>query len=401
MIEEVRREIDKIRSALISTAPFLCSLLRRARIVASRSVPLAAVDRSGTIYLNVDAFMRLPIEDKCFTVCHEVMHIAFYDNRKPNDGRWNVACDAVNNYILRQMIKCTYEFWNGIVTMEVISGIVRKPEEELEKMCKEEIYKLLPEKMIVSGGCGLEGDLKGGEIEEGEVIQEGDREIYGSKDERERAEKWKEAVAKAYTQQKSIGKVPGGLKRIVDELIGAKIPWQSILRQCIRDGLGKSAITTWRKLSRKHVAFPGIKRLTTPNVWILIDTSGSISDEELKQFVSEVYEVAKQAEVIVVPWDAEAYQEIRARNRNEVISRVARMLRGGKGTVIKFALSKCLKNMKAGDVVAVLTDGDIWDVNEEDTRTLFSNIKAKASSCIFATTHTVHEIPGWTTIKIS
>jgi predicted metal-dependent peptidase len=278
---------------------------------------------------------------------------------------------------------------------------VKRAFEELEAMSVEEIYKLLPKGGGEGGeGVKIERDLNA-KCKGGKVLQEGDPEIYGSGQKDEVAEKWKQAVVKAYAQQKLAGKVPEALKRVVDEILQPKVDWRSLLRQAFTDGLGKTVVSTYKRPSRKFPdAYPGIRRFTFPTVHILIDASGSIGEEELTQFVTEVYSLAKMSRVSVRSWDADAYEAIAANTPQQVISKIAQNIRGGGGTMIRPCLRKVLSEMKSKDIVIILTDGEIYDLDEYETELLLSEIASKASVAVFVSTFRKVDIPGWRFVKI-
>jgi len=120
----------------------------------------------------------------------------------------------------------------------------------------------------------------------------------------------------------------------------------------------------------------------------------------LKQFLSEIYNIAKTSPVAVVAWDAQAYEVVEARSQGEVISKVASQMKGGGGTVIASALEKTLKRMRLRDIVVVFTDGEIFDISEDYTKRLLAEVAAKASVSVFATTHREHEIDRWVLVKV-
>lgn len=163
----------------------------------------------------------------------------------------------------------------------------------------------------------------------------------------------------------------------------------------------QTVVATWRRPSRKHADFPGVHRFAYPRVHCLVDCSGSISEREFEQFIGEIYALAKQSPVSVIPWDTEAYQEVKAENQRAVVSKVKNMLKGGGGTVIKPALEKTLERMRLRDIVVVLTDGEIWDIDKAETRRLFSEVASKSSVSILASTHRTLEIPIWHFVKVS
>lgn len=236
---------------------------------------------------------------------------------------------------------------------------------------------------------------------EGEVLQEGDQSLYDEElTDEELEERWKEEVSKAYTAQKMAGTIPAALRRVVERLLRPKVDWRSLLRQAFRYGMGRTVVSTWKRPSRKLPVFPGLRRFTIPTVWFLIDTSGSISQRELDQFVSEVYTVAGETPVKVICWDAEAYEPLRARSKSDVVNRVWKKMRGGGGTKIQYALKKTLAMMRPRDIVVVLTDGYIWDIDEDETKSLLSTVASKSSVAVFASTGRTYEIPPWISIRI-
>jgi Mg-chelatase subunit ChlD len=110
--------------------------------------------------------------------------------------------------------------------------------------------------------------------------------------------------------------------------------------------------------------------------------------------------MAGQAKVEVVCWDSYAYEPIEARNKSDVINKVVKRLRGGGGTVIEGALRKALKDMRLNDMVVILSDGDIYDLEKDETKELFSNIAKRSSVSVFVSTHREVNIPGWRFIRL-
>ncbi|MEM2613249.1 MAG: VWA-like domain-containing protein [Nitrososphaerota archaeon] len=418
-IEKIRREYDLVKSTLYVTAPFISSLLARARVVVNKSVPTAAVSKEGVIVINPDFWEHLDWTEKAWVISHETLHLAFRDHKRRGQrdaGAFNIVCDAINNELLKELINMPKRLEAFSVTMDKLYEVLQ-PQMDFEdflKLGKEELYKLLP-KIPEGGGAGEKevhvmpsgfeeiGDIGQGDSSSGEVIQEGDPSIYKDgkeSDGEEVDERWRENIARAYDLQKSIGRVPLGLKRIVDELLKSKIRWQSLLKQALKVGFGKIVVESWKRASRKADDFPGVRRFTLPTVWTLIDMSASISDEEAKQFLSEVYDIAGHYPVKVICWDTRAYDIIEAKSRNEVIIKVLNKLRGYGGTEIRSALEKTISNMRFRDVVVVLTDGEIYDIDLDEVKQLLSDVASKASIAILVSTRRELNIPNWRFIKL-
>lgn len=209
----IKEDFDKLKATLMSISPFMSALLRRARIVLSESVPTACVTPSYTVVVNPKFLEKLGYADKTWVMAHETVHIAFDHakrGRVQHPKIWNLAADAVVNNMLEGFIRCSNEIEAFSVRMYDINSLlnqfnIRINYDELERMTVEEslsmsylspqIYKLLlklPRLEIV-----FEIDLDGrGEPAEGEVLQNGDPEIYGKGTPAEVAEEWKKAIVK-------------------------------------------------------------------------------------------------------------------------------------------------------------------------------------------------------------
>ena len=315
-VKKIKQEYDKVKGALIVAAPFISSLLSRVKVILTWSVETAAVTRNDIMLINPEFWLSLDWAGKAWVLGHETLHIAFRDAKRAgnrNQDRWNVAADAINNELQKQLMKMPFKLHIFLITLDKLYNqflqlfkALNLEMEDLKKMSKEELYRILPEIKGRGGGgeikcpkcgsrnvrakkldlnekkavfkcsdCGHEweeeveissgsgkgipipidavvGDL-GEDIKEieGAVLQEGDPEIYNSSDETEIEEKWKENIARAYQVQKTIGTVPLALRRIVEQLLKGKVDWRNLLRQAFRIGFGKTVVSTYKRPSRK------------------------------------------------------------------------------------------------------------------------------------------------------
>jgi len=334
-------------------------------------------------------------------------------------------------------------------------------EEDLAKMSKEEIYDLIPKISMPSGGApkcpacgskqirikkfsvkygeakfkcdscghewtsqvqfekgsggqgieipideiedGLTHDLKGDDNLEGKVLQEGDPEIYNQENSEDDLEqKWRDRVIRAYSTQKLAGTVPAGLKRVIDRMLHSKVSWETILRQAIMTGLGKTVVSSYRRASRKHPALPGIIRYTIPKVFFLPDMSGSMSDTEITQAMTELYSIARKCEFTVICWDSSAYETIEGRTQQDVIEKVISHIRGGGGTEVAPVLRRVINLMRSKDIVVIFSDFYIYDWDNEETQQLLSDVASKASVAVLVSTgQRPDPMPqGWVYVKV-
>lgn len=433
----IEDRLDRIESALRIRIPFISSLVRKCRIVKTDSDNLpgaVGVSENGWLVINPNKFREMEFRDQCFVIAHGAMHIVNLHNRRGVDKNkmvWNFAADASVNHLLDSIMNTPQD----VVSLRTVAKIALKLDKnldlnKLEKMADFEIYENLP-KPSESGGqdSGGDGNVSGGEGGKGKaysnnekakddpsrgpngegdllcqdpdgmgIIQDGagfNNAEYGEKKER-----WNKALSKAAMDQKLAGDMPAGLERYVDDILKPDLDIKSLIKQFIQNGIGALKVNNWRRTSRKHPLLPGTKMLSTPTIWCLVDTSGSIGDEELELFLGTAYEFASRGEIRVIPWDAGSYEVLEARNKSQVMEKVGKKLEGGGGTKIIPPLEKVQEEMTSGDVVSVMTDGFIFDADENRAKELFDNVNSMSSSCFICTTEDDVNVTGWKCLNI-
>jgi len=421
-INVLKDRIDKARATLITFAPFLSSILSKVRILATNRVPFAACDIKSQILINPKTMNKMPFEDFCFILQHECIHASFrHPQRGWNKHRqaWNIAADAISNSIVSAFLRCTYELRRHLVSPRTIADMLQGiSEKEVEKMTVEEIYRLLPKIEGGDGGGGIgegpiiprrrgtgegegtaspiENDLRG-EEETGETIQEGDEELYNNEPS-EIEEKWRDIIAEATMAQKLIGTLPLGVKRLVDRYLASKLPWSTLIRQAVIDGVGKTVCSTWRRRSRKIRGFPGQKRLTHPTIHVAVDCSGSMSKKELSAIAAELFSLVKFAPLRVSAWDTRRHKVTEVKNVQELNRKLDDMWRGYGGTRIQPVLEEINREMKMRDIVIIFSDAEIFDW--KNCLDLFGRIALRASTAVFVTTHRELPIDSWRWVKL-
>ena len=405
-VEQLRQDIRDVRIFCGRYFPFVVMPLSYLRIVSTKTVPTAGVDERGTFAINPEWWAGLSVEAKRFVAIHESLHVVLchpFRRKGFNRTIYNIAADGKVNDAIRGANVSGVEYRYGDeVTLEMISRETGIGVEALHRMSTEEIARELERFAqravgeFAGGGSNLKGDLLDGEAE-GETVQEGDKTVGKDKSRGELEREWKRILERARDFAKQAGSMPAGLERLVSEVLEVKPPWHLTLRFGVRNHSKQDSSFAYP--SRRGDDYPGYYgyRYST---WCLIDTSGSISEEELRHFLGIVKFEAKRADIYAIPWDGEAYEVLKATRPDEVARKIAPKMRGGGGTVIKPALSKVLNLMRAGDAVIVLTDGEIFDAEEGETQNLFRKISAKAGFAMLGYTHKPVEAPGFTKARI-
>ncbi|MFP3209532.1 MAG: VWA-like domain-containing protein [Nitrososphaeria archaeon] len=448
-VAAVRTTIEDARLWAWARFPFVASILARVRIVAVRGLERAIAATDGnSIYVDVDKFLRYTAPERRGTIMHEVLHIALRDIQRRGSRDpwlWNIATDAVNDEILEE---AGVRLPPGVAMLSDFGGVGARP-----GISKEELYDLLAlahwnttgalgdlredlrgvgagegegeggkESSGQSGEGGGEksqgqsGSGKAGEPEESRGRPGGGKagepgpgarvEVVGVVQEGEPAlargdeAAWAEAVAAAaaaQAQMRRAGKTPGGLEREISAVLRPKVNWRVVLRTALYEGYDRTVVQDWRRESRRVPGLPGVRRFTQPCAWVLVDTSGSITQREYDQFMAEIMGIARGADgVYVVFWDA-AVQGIEVYRRGRPLPTG----KGGGGTVVRPALEEVAKRMHYGDVVVVLSDFEISDAEEPEVVRLAREVARRAGVAVAATVGVSPPAEwGWRTVRV-
>jgi predicted metal-dependent peptidase len=383
-------------------------MLKRTWILSSDKVETAMTD-GIRIYVNPAFFEKLNPEERKAILLHELMHIVqlhptrskkYLDKGVPHIIV-NVVADAkANQYIEKYVSKLKTITPIMPRTIEEAFGVKDVEKKSFEEIM-DEVLKRLPKCKCngigEGGGPKIPMDIQPeGASNEGEPLNEGDRGDENKSDPEEVEKAVKRKLLESAMAAKQIGKLPAELERLVEEIAKPKVHWKRLIRSTLSKGLGKSVKRTWSRPSRKIPnSYPGKETLKLGKVVVLVDTSGSIGEKELKQFVGEVYAIAKEvAKVIVIPWDAQAYSPIVMRSHRD-IEKVKVGLKGGGGTVIRPALELVDKEYSDAQQIVILSDWYIGDLDDAETQRL---LKKYADRIVAVTT--ARESPSYLPVRV-
>ena len=303
-----REKLVTARIGLLLRAPFFGNLATRMNLInADEWCPTAATD-GRRFYYNSEFVNSLPLKQLEFLVGHEVLH-AVYDHMGRRGNRdpklWNIADDyCVNWDLVEQRVGdkipvALYDSkYKGMSAEEVYDDLY----ENADKINIDELMKRLLDEH-------LDGDEKDGEGDgDGDKPGNG-RPKLSEAEKKEIRDEIKEAVLAA-AQASGAGNIPGGVKRMIKDLCEPVMDWRELLQQQIESTI-KSDFT-WARPSRRawhmDAVMPGMKPGEQIDVVIGIDTSGSITDQDLKIFLSEIkgiMEAYDEYKITVMGWDTE------------------------------------------------------------------------------------------------
>jgi predicted metal-dependent peptidase len=299
--------IDKIivaRVGLLLRHPFFGNLATRLQIKeASDWLPTAATD-GRNIFFNREFFTPLTVKQVEFVIAHEILH-AVFDHMTRCEGRdrklFNIACDfAVNGQIVRDRIgdhnlpdiKIFHDpKYYGMGAEQIYDELYDKYDDEQLAA----LGQMLDEHLDPEGG-GKDGQPR-----------------YTKEELKQIRDEMREAVMQA-AQAAGSGNVPASVARMIKELTEPKMNWREILRQQIQSTIKNDY--TFMRPNRKgwHMSaiLPGTNYDETIDICISIDMSGSIGDEQAKDFMSEIkgiMEEYKDFNIKIWCFDTSVYNE--------------------------------------------------------------------------------------------
>ena len=309
-----KEKLVTARIGLLLRQPFFGNLATRMTLInADGWCPTAATD-GRKFYYNSVFVNNLPLKQLEFLVGHEVLH-AVYDHMGRRGNRdpklWNIADDYCVNYdLVEQRVGdkipvALYDTkFKGMAAEEVYDYLYENADKiDIDKLAQQ----LLDEHLDGEGDDEGEGD---GDDKDKSGHSNG-RPKLTEQEKKDIRDEIREAVLAA-ANAAGAGNVPGGVKRLIKDLTEPVMNWRELLQQQIESTI-KSDFT-WAKPSRRSwhmdAIMPGMKPGEQIDVVIGIDTSGSITDKDLKIFLSEIkgiMEAYDEYKITVMGWDTEVH----------------------------------------------------------------------------------------------
>ncbi len=325
----------------------------------TKDIPVAATDGSNLI-LNPETFFKLPLKQRLFACAHEILHcilnhliqmhryqhkgkIVFTDGKSlPYDQQTaNIAMDMVINDIL--IDSKVGEFNKDWIHAPQTAG---KNDSWLDAYRK--IYKKPP-----PGGVQFDLHLPPGA---------GDGKDPRSAEAERNDQEWKTQVAAAAHAARVQGKLPGGLERVLGEVLDPKVDWREHIRSLFARRVGNDTYD-WRRVDRRlivrDIVAPGRSGFGCGTVVCAIDTSGSIGPDEVDMFLAEVsgiLEDVKPRELYIMWCDAQVHRVDEADEPGDLNTIRHKGAPGGGGTSFIPVFEEIAKREIEPDALVYLTD---------------------------------------------
>lgn len=396
MVGDCEKRITNAKIVAIRHYPFFGYLLLHLQTKTLVPVGTACVTDDGVMYYNPEWVETLNDEELLGLVCHEVSHLALGHLTKhlqcENHEILGIAHDIViNNLLLENSLslpKCGYLPKNNECHVP-FAGITIT---NISEKCSEQIYyellkteKQLNQQNIMSLPCPHSTPKKEGETPENcnggkggipgvickdclkkiqDAMSEGRFDTHiatnNQKGQGENNKDWGQLLIEAAVTAKQRGLLPAGIERLVNKITKPKINWRSIITKKIVDSIPNDF--TWRRLNKKSISIqtplPGTLKENI-ELTVSVDTSGSISETDLSEFLSEITGIANaypQVKMTCIAADAEVHEALEVKNGN--IQKIRSWKpKGGGGTAHQPVLEYIKKKIPACKLAIFFTDG--------------------------------------------
>lgn len=361
----VEKKIIKARISLIRKEAFFGNLIMRMPLI-PLEIPRAAGGTDGVnIFYSPAAFEKCTVEEIEFILLHEIHHVIqeFFDRLKQNNYHaklWNCATDYnINVHLIN-----TYKYSKPV-------NINLLYDEKYLNDTSDEIYRKLIEEIKKQNSSNESGQGNptnkeiddylqslGDNFDEHEFLNKAS-EKEGGKQERER-----QILRNIKESAMAAGKdTPEHIKRAIDKLNEPKIDWREYLMACFTSKIKNDF--TYARLNRKSyhmdAILPGYNVENSVNVAIAIDVSGSISEKEIKSFMSEVKGLMDQFNSFVLNiWSFDTkimnHKKFTQDEKDQLINYAAQITGGG-GTLFDINWDFMKSNDIFPDTFVMMTDG--------------------------------------------
>lgn len=306
-------------------------------------------------------------------ILHENLHIGLRhhlhgaDMFKEDGEKANKAADYVVNDMITEISKKYPEL------VQLPKGGLYDP--QYHNMSMREIYKLLKSKKGGGGGGGKpdkEGE-KGSGSGGGEY--EFDKHDFGKPMTQEEAKEMDGKIDRAIREGALLaGRLGIDLPRSVTDLLNPVIDWKKELADFVTSSCKGKDEYTWRKFNRRLISndiyLPTVENETIGEVVVAIDTSGSIGQQQLNEFASELVSICDAVSpdaVRVLWWDTKVHGEQLFTDNYDQIGSMLKPLGGG-GTRVSSVAEYINKKKINAECVLVFTDGFLesdvkWDIS--------------------------------------
>lgn len=381
MTEEFKKEFFKLIElctfSMMGTddnyfALFTMQMKREIKLDLPTAVGSTAALSHFKIYFNPYIFLECSIEEMKALLKHEVYHIMYNHFKRAENikGKYsNLAISRAMDVSINQYIRSLPSWSDKLLNVGLTYNIDLKPNLTMEQYAE-----------AIQEGIDRLKSKEGKEVIE-DKENEGELQIKKKHNQEKAHELWKEnedyfnyeqikELTKKTASNAAKGKMPNEFKELLDKLNEKpEISWQQYLRR----NIGKLPAGYKKTITRKDRRQPerldirGRLSRKVTEIVVAIDISGSISDKEIEQILTEVLGIVKNSssQITIIECDNQIRRVYKAKNKKDIKGKLD--TRGGTAfsPVFEYLKKKAMKDC----LLIYFTDG----VGEEELTSIPMN----------------------------
>lgn len=321
---DIEKMLTAARTRLILDKPFLGALVLRLPLIDASDWCKTTGTDAKSIYYNQGYIESLSLSQLQFVLAHEALHCGlshFARREHRQHKRWDVACDHAVNLLL---VDDDLELPDGALLNAEYSGMSAEEiypcidEDDDEQPMDQHLYDPdVTDTDTRSDDSNIQASVKSGDSDHNEEQSTGNQNTDGSSGDnsningndgidsktgtgtkppppltsRERDQldtQWQQRLAGAAQQAAQAGKLSDSIARMLERLLQPTLPWRALLARFMNSATRIDYNLTRPSRRREGDAILPSLHTRQIDVVVALDTSGSVSQQELNEFLNEL-----------------------------------------------------------------------------------------------------------------
>ncbi len=337
-LDKIMAKLTKARTQLMLDKPFLGNLVLRLPLVVADDWCKTSATDAKNFYYNpafIDALDNSQIK---FVLIHEALHCAlthFARRGMRSKHKWDLACDfAINPLLIKEGFRPPievpiYQQYEGMIAEEIYPMIADNLNQQpMDQHLYDDFNN---DNLLQSSNKISEDQLQNSSPKQKDKSKKSQSQYSAQfaqqpkplqPDEIDKlASQWQKNLASSAQLAQQAGRLSAEFAKLIGFFLQPQVPWQSLLAQYM------SAFAyddfTYSRPSRRmgDAIFPSLKSRQM-SITVAIDISGSISQDEIDKFTSEINAIKAniRASITLIacddklaqdsPWHFEAWEKI-------------------------------------------------------------------------------------------
>ncbi len=377
-LEEVENKLTKARTQLILDKPFLGNLVLRLPMKAAGSWCRTSATDAKSFYYNPSFIEKLDNHQTKFVLIHEALHCAlthFARRGNRDKHKWDLACDfAINPLLVKEGFRPPLDVpifskYESMIAEEIYPMIDDSIDTE---PMDQHLYDDNPKDDADESDGGMREDSLDGQKDDTSSKGQDNKPSQGNSNSGDLAEqpspltpdemqelssRWQKNLASSAQLAQQAGKLDGEFAKLVDFFLQPQLSWQSLLAQYMST-LARDDFSYARPSRRSGNAILPSLRSSQIDITVAIDTSGSITQEEINEFISEINAIKSnmRASITLIACDEKVNDNLIWRFEAWDELQFPASLGGGKGTNFNPVFDYIDKQDSPSSVLIYFTD---------------------------------------------